>query len=95
MKDMDKELQDGEGCRLYGQLQVTRMEGIVRLSTHVQDFLRLESTRKDLENQIQAAVEDIKAHHGVGNLEVCSCLVWHALRCPWHSAGAMTHAYSA
>lgn len=70
MKDMEKELQDGEGCRLYGELLVSRMEGLVRLSTHVQDFLRLQSTRSDLEKQIKTAVEDIKAHHGVGNLEV-------------------------
>lgn len=70
MKDMEKELQDGEGCRLYGELRVTRMEGLVRLSTHVQDFLRLQSTRADIEQQIQSAVENIKAHHGVGNLEV-------------------------
>lgn len=79
MRDMEKEMQDGEGCRLYGDLYVSRMEGLVRLSTHVQDFMRLQSTRADLEKQIQSAVEKIKAHHGVGNMDVrltvsCLCL---------------------
>jgi hypothetical protein len=74
MLDMEKELQDGEGCRVYGELHVRRIEGLVRLSTHVQDFLRLQSTRQDLEKQIQTAVENIKAHNGAGNLEVCFLL---------------------
>lgn len=70
MKDMEKEMQDGEGCRLYGDLYVSRMEGLVRLSTHVQDFMRLQSTRADLEKQIKSSMEKIKAHHGVGNMDV-------------------------
>jgi hypothetical protein len=69
-KDMEQELQDGEGCRVYGELLVSRMEGLVRLSTHVQDFLRLQSTRADIEKQIHTALENIQSNRGVGQLDV-------------------------
>ena len=68
--DMEKELQAGEGCHVYGDIRVRRIEGIIRFSVHVKDFMLLSTTRKSLENQIRSEFEKFQKNHGVGVVDV-------------------------
>jgi hypothetical protein len=70
---MEKELEDGEGCHLYGDLSVQRLEGVIRVSVSMKDFMLLRSTRDNLRQQMQVAFERLqKRSGGVGDLEVRS-----------------------
>lgn len=73
ISDMDKELQAGEGCRVYGDILVRRIEGVIRFSAHVKDFMMLKSTRKSMEEQMITQLKKLQDHHGAGMVEVCPC----------------------
>lgn len=70
ISDMDKELQAGEGCHVYGDIRVRRIEGVIRFSVHVKDYMMLASTRKSLEEQMINEFKKFQQNHGVGMVEV-------------------------
>lgn len=75
ISDMDKELQAGEGCHVYGDILVRRIEGVIRFSAHIKDFMMLKSTRESLEEQMLAQFKKFQENHGAGTVEVCPCAV--------------------
>lgn len=66
-------MQAGEGCHVFGDIRVRRIEGVIRFSVHIKDFMMLASTRKSLEQQMISQFQKMQQNHGVGTVEVCSC----------------------
>lgn len=55
VEEMEQELRDGEGCHVFGELEVKRLAGAMRLTVHMRDWMQLRATQAEINVATAAA----------------------------------------
>lgn len=65
--DMNSGVESHEGCHIYGWLDVKRVAANFHVSVHVDNYMLLAQTQKEIQRQLQQQLHD--SGHGLGMIE--------------------------